>query len=184
MSTKKKILIGILTFVIVVVAVGFWATNRNRTVSPPGTAELRTGDLTITIPYSRPSVRGRVIFGTQEEEALQPYGIYWRLGANESTQITINRDVSFNGMPLKAGTYKMYAIPGPEFFEIRLNSELGTWGYFEPDYSLDVISTSVPTQKMDSPVEQFTIRLEPSSNGMDVIFEFSTTRFVVPITRL
>lgn len=81
MSRKKKILIGILTFVIVVVAVGFWASNRNRTVSPPGKAELTAGDL--TIPYSRPSVHGRTIFGTQEEEALQPYGIYWRLGANE-----------------------------------------------------------------------------------------------------
>src|SRR6478736_2851614 len=117
---KKKILIG-LAIVIVLLAIGFaWLNNRNRTLSPPGKTELTVNGLTVSIPYSRPSVRGRLIFGTEEQKALQPYGKYWRLGANESTEITVNKDVLFNGQPVKAGTYRMYAIPGAASFEIAL----------------------------------------------------------------
>lgn len=175
----KKILIGVAVLAAVTVAVLFYLNNRSRTLSPPGKAEITSGDLTVTIPYSRPSVRGRIIFGTKEEGALQPYGAYWRLGANESTEITINRDVLFNGQPLKQGTYKMYAIPGPNEFEVRLNSELGAWGYSEPDPNLDVLSTKVPVERLETPVEQYTIRLEPTQTGANIVFEFSNVRFTV-----
>ena len=179
----KKILIGVGVLAIVVVAGLYYLNNRNRTLSPPGKAEITNGDLTVSIPYSRPSVRGRLIFGTKEQGALQPNGVYWRLGANESTEITINRDVLFNGLPLKQGTYKIYAIPGTEEFEIKLNSELGKWGYLEPDHDFDLLSTKVPVQRLDTPVEQYTIRMVPNENGVDIIFEFSNVRFVVPLTR-
>lgn len=180
---KKKIFIGIGIFAIIVVAAMVYLNNRNRTLSPPGSAALTDGDLTVSITYSRPSVRGRIIFGTKEEGALQPYGAYWRLGANESTEITVNRDISFNGQPIKAGTYRMYAIPGAAEFEIVLNTELGEWGAFEPDHSLDILSTNVPVQKTSAPVEQFTISLEQAGDGINVICEIAETRFVIPLTR-
>ncbi len=100
---KKKIFIGLGVFALLVVAFLFFANNRNRTLSPPGSAELSVGDLKVSIPYSRPSVRGRMIFGTEEQKALLPHGKYWRLGANETTQITFSKDVLFNGEPVKAG---------------------------------------------------------------------------------
>ncbi|MEI9917434.1 MAG: DUF2911 domain-containing protein [Bacteroidota bacterium] len=82
---RKKIIIGVVAF-IVLLAAGFGYLNyRNRTLSPPGKVELTVNGLTVSIPYSRPSVRGRLIFGSEEQGALQPYGKYWRLGANEST---------------------------------------------------------------------------------------------------
>lgn len=179
----KKVLIFLAVVAVGLVAVFLYLSNRGRTLSPPGKAEITSGDLTVTIPYSRPSVRGRLIFGTKEEGALQPHGNYWRLGANESTEITINRDVLFNGLPLKQGTYKIYAIPGPEEFEIRLNSELGTWGALEPDHELDLLTTKVPVQRLETPVEQYTIRMEPTDSGVNIVFEFSNVRFVVPLTR-
>jgi hypothetical protein len=179
----KKILIWAFVVAAVIVGILFWLNNRNRSLSPPGKAEITSGDLTVTIPYSRPSVRGRVIFGTDEEGALQPHGVYWRMGANESTEVTLNRDVLFNGIPLKAGTYKIYAIPGPEEFEVRLNSELGKWGYTEPNYEKDILTTKVPVQRLSESVEQYTIRLEPTENGVNMIFEFSNVRFIVPLTR-
>lgn len=182
-NPMKKVLIGVAVVAVVLVAGFFYLNNRNRTLSPPGKAELTSGDLTVSIPYSRPSVRGRVIFGTKEEGALQPHGEYWRLGANESTEITINRDILFNGSPVKQGTYKMYAIPGPDEFEIRLNSELGTWGYLEPDVEKDVLSTRVPVERLAAPVEQYTIRMEPTESGISLIFEFANVRFTVPLTR-
>jgi len=181
MLKKSLIVIGVLA--IVMVAVMLYLQSRGRTLSPPGKAEITNSDLTVNVSYSRPSVRGRVIFGTKEEGALQPYGVTWRLGANESTEITLNRDVLFNGQPVKQGTYRMYAIPGPDSFEVKLNSELGTHGYWEPDHALDVLAVSVPTEQMSSPVEQFTIRFEATEPGANMIFEFSTTRFTISLTR-
>lgn len=178
---KKKIFIG-LAVLVVVLGIGFAYLNyRNRTLSPAGNASLTANGLTVSIPYSRPSVRGRLIFGTEEQQALQPYGKYWRLGANESTEITVNNDVLFNGQPVQAGTYRMYAVPGPDEFDIALNSELGTWGAMEPDYSLDVLHTKVPVERTSSPVEQYTISLVEADGGINVVFEWSDTRFVVPV---
>ncbi|HEY3402028.1 MAG TPA: DUF2911 domain-containing protein [Ohtaekwangia sp.] len=179
----KKILIGIVVLAAILAGAMFYLNNRNRTLSPPGTAELTSGDLKVSVTYSRPSVRGRKIFGTKEEGALQPYGAYWRLGANESTEITVNQDVNFNGQPIKAGTYMMYAVPGTETFDIGLNSELGKWGYFEPDHGLDILHTKVAVQKTASSVEMYTITLEPTEDGINTIFEWGDTRLVLPITR-
>lgn len=179
---KKKIIIGLVAF-IVLLAIGFAYLNyRNRTLSPSGKTELTVNGLTVSITYARPSVRGRLIFGTEEQSALQPYGAYWRLGANESTEITVNKDVSFNGQPVKAGTYRIYAVPGPDSFDIALNSELGTWGAMEPDYSLDVLHTKVPVEHVNTSVEQYTISMAEEEGGINVIFEFSDTKFVVRVT--
>jgi len=177
---SKKIVVGIIV-VIVLAGLVFYFGGYYRP-SPPGKAELTNGDLTISISYSRPSVKGRVIFGTVEEGALQPYGKYWRLGANEATEITFNKDVNFNGEPVKAGTYSMYAIPGAETFDIGLNSEVGKSGSSEPDHAKDVLHTTVPTQLATSSVEKFTIKLEPIGPSTNIIFEWATIRFVIPVT--
>lgn len=177
----KKILIGLGVLVVLIAVAFFFLNNRNRTLSPGGLAELTVGDLTVSIPYSRPSVRGRTIFGSEADKALLPNGKYWRLGANETTQITFSKDVSFNGEAVKAGTYRIYAIPGPEAFEIRLNSEVSFWGYSEPDYSKDFLKTQVKVQKTDSNVEQFTIRMAEAEGGINVIIEWADTRLSVPV---
>lgn len=178
---RKKILITLLIIVVVIAAGLIYLNYRNRTLSPPGSETLTSGGMTVSVTYSRPSVRGRLIFGNEEQEPLLPYGKYWRLGANEATEITFNRDVIFNDASVKAGTYRMYAIPGPDQFEIALNTETGKWGAFEPDYDQDILRTKVATQRIQAPVEQYTISLAPSDNGIDMIFEWSDIRFVVPL---
>lgn len=178
---KKKILIGVVALILILAAAIAYLNYRNRSLSPPGSAELTNGDLSVKVAYSRPSVKGRVIFGTQEQGALQPYGVYWRLGANESTEITFSKDVTFNGNPLKAGTYRVYAFPGADSFEIGVNSELGTWGYMEPDYSKDLFRTKVPVENSSTPVEQYTINLLPAEGGISISFEWANVKFVVPV---
>ena len=178
---KKKIIIGVVALVVLLGIAFAYLNHRNRTLSPPGKTALTVNGLTVSIPYSRPSVRGRLIFGTEQQKALQPYGRYWRLGANESTEITVSKDILFNGQPVKAGTYRMYAIPGADSFEIVLNSELGKWGALEPDYSLDVLHTKVPVEHASTPVEQYTISTVEADGGVNVIFEWSDAKFIIPI---
>lgn len=181
MTKRKKIWIGVAILVVLIAAAFLYINNRNRSLSPPGNETLTSGGMTVSLSYSRPSVRGRLIFGPKEQDALQPYGEYWRLGANEPTEIIFNRDILFNGSRVKGGTYKMYAIPGAGSFEIVLNTDIGGGGSNEPDISKDILRTKVTTEKTSSPVEQFTISLAPAGEGINMIFEWSDTRFVVSL---
>ncbi|MGB0432651.1 MAG: DUF2911 domain-containing protein, partial [Bacteroidia bacterium] len=84
----KKILIGLGVLVVLVAAAAFYLNHRNRTLSPPQQELWTSGDgAEFEVNYSAPSVRDRLVFGTAEQEPLQPFGQYWRLGANESTEI-------------------------------------------------------------------------------------------------
>lgn len=178
----KKVLIITGAIVVLIVIALAYLNYRNYSLSPRGKAELTKGDLAISVTYSRPSVRGRLIFGAEEDEALQPYGQYWRLGANEATEISFNRDVLFNGEPVKKGVYRMYAIPGPESFVIGLNTGLGKWGAMEPDYELDILQTNVKTESGAPFTEQHTISLEASESGINVIVAFENVRLSIPVT--
>ncbi len=178
---KKKILIGTGVLVLAVVLGIFYLDNRNRTLSPPGLASYDSDNLTIEIPYSRPTKKDRLIFGTADEEALLPYGVYWRLGANEATEVTFNRDVLFNGNKISEGTYRMYAVPGENEFEISLSTDLGKWGAFEPDYSLDVLKTMISVTNDNESVEQYTIRFEEEAPIVYIVCEWSGTKIKIPI---
>lgn len=154
----------------------------NRVKSPPGEAAFKADGLEITINYSRPSVRGRLIFGAAADGALQPYGSYWRLGANEATEITINQNITFNGVPLKAGTYRLYAVPGASTFSIGVNTALGKWGASEPDYQKDLFTTEVPVTFLDTPVEQMTINIEAGGEeAAMIIISWSDVQLNIPI---
>ncbi len=179
---RKYLLRGIGAFVFLVVIGIFYLNNRNRTLSPSGFSELENNGLIVSVEYSRPSVRDRLIFGSKEEGALLIYGEYWRLGANEPTLLKVNRDFNFNGAAVPAGEYAMYAIPLVEGFEIRLNSELRLWGVNEPDYSLDVLKTTIKHTMPTSPTEQFTIETVARESGVNLVFSWSDRIWEVMIT--
>ena len=166
---KRKILIGFVVLVVIVVAGMLYLNNRNRTLSPPGSTEIENQGLKVRVDYSRPSVRGRKIFGNESGDLLLPYGKYWRLGANEPTLISVNKNFKFNGNEMPAGEYDMYAIPSHEFFEIRLNTGLRFWGATEPNYDEDVLKTKVPVTITNTNVEQFTITA--MAEGDDVVLQ-------------
>lgn len=179
----KKILFGIgvllILFVVYSVYVLFIATPK----SPPGTAEYSDQGLEITVNYSRPYKKGRLIFGEEADGALQPYGQYWRLGANAATEISLSKDVLFAGKSLDAGTYRMSAVPGPKAFKINLNSELDVFfGITEPDPEFNVLSVDAPVTPQDNETEMFTISFSNDSEVIMMNFVWDKTLFSVPIT--
>ncbi len=177
----RRILITVGIVIMLLGAAFMYLSNRNRTLSPPGSDSLTTGNLQTEVTYSRPSVRDRVIFGEESEGALQPYGKYWRLGANEATEVSFSQDVLFNGEALPKGTYKIYATPGRDSFDIIVNTSLGDWGAFEPDHEQDILTTKVPVIKSDL-VEQHTITLKEVERGSAlIVVEFSNVRFEIPV---
>ena len=119
---KKKILIGVGVVFLLFVLWSVYGLFFAPPVSPLATASYNQDGLMIDVSYSQPSKKGRLIFGNEEDGPIQAYGKYWRLGANAATEITFNKAVTFGGMPVDAGTYRMYAIPGADAFKVVLNS--------------------------------------------------------------
>ena len=153
----------------------------SKQLSPPKTSTFSYNGLDLKVVYCSPSKRGRVIFGDSASKALVPYGKYWRLGANDATEITLSKDVSINNKPLKAGSYRVYAVPKESTWEISFNSELGKWGYDEPDYSKDVLKVEAPVEKALSEMEQFTISFNNDASGANINFDWDKTHVRIPL---
>ncbi len=178
---KKKIFIGI--GVVLLAIIGFFVYSNLFPASPPMTISFSDRGLDVKVSYSRPYKKGRLIFGEEKDKALQPYGKYWRLGANAATEITFNKNVSFGGKPVKAGSYRMYAVPGPTSFQVSLNSETGVMlAAGEPNYSLDVVKVDVPVTTPQEEKEQFSIIFGSDSTGLKMNCIWDKTQFTVPIT--
>lgn len=178
----KKLLIGV--GVILLAIVGFLAYSNLFPKSPKKITEFSDRGLDIQVSYSQPYKKGRLIFGEEKDGALQPYGKYWRLGANAATEITFSKDVNFAGKAVKAGSYRMYAVPGASSFQVALNSELGVFlGVTEPDYSLDVVKVDVPVTATANEVEQFAINFSSDSVGVNMDFVWDKIQVRVPITQ-
>ena len=177
----KKVLIGVGIFVLLLAAGAAYLNHRNRTLSPPGHAELKANGMSVSVEYSRPSVRDRMVFGPKEHEALQPYGKYWRFGANESTELTTETDIEFAGNALGAGTYKIYAVPGPDEFTVVVSNDIGTWGAMEPDHDLDLFEVNIPVIHQDEVCEQHTIWFEASEQGIDMLMCFEHVKLKIPM---
>lgn len=179
---KKKIFISIAAIVIIFVGWSLYGLFIAEPASPLATVEGSYDGVDIKVVYSRPYKKNRIIFGEETEGALQPYGQYWRLGANAATEITFSKNVNFAGKPVDAGTYRMYAVPGATEWEVSLNSELGVFfGVAEPDYNLDVAKVKVPAQNAPE-TEQFTISFASDSTGTNMNFNWDKTLVVIPIT--
>jgi hypothetical protein len=135
------------------------------------------------ICYGRPSLAGRTMIGGD----AVPYGRLWRTGANEPTTLHLDTVARFGDLTLLAGSYSIYTVPGPSYWEVVVNSSTRQWG-LESEYTDEVARQEVgriraAVEPLESPVEQFTIRaVGAGALGYDLIFEWQTTRIRVPLT--
>lgn len=173
---KKKLFIGVVLLVVGYVGHLAYQFYTSQAVSPRDEAVYEGDDLRVVVDYGRPYKKGRKIFG-----GLVPYGEYWRTGANEATEIEFSRDVLFGGSPVAKGRYRLYTIPEPARWTIVLNKELGQWGKFEPDHSLDLLSVEVPVLLPKEEAEQFTIEFVSSPEGAYMVFTWNRTMVRVPV---
>jgi hypothetical protein len=165
----------------------------SRRPSPTGIARTTVGDTYLKVVYSRPYERGRDnIFGTEESEALVPFGKIWRTGANEATEITLTGDVTISGKKLAAGTYSIFTTPGAESWTVHFNSALGLSGTgtfvdgkFTPvdlgPTEVLVATAPVVTLPEEEKVEQFTIAFEEAEGGIDLVLTWIRTQVRVNI---
>jgi len=127
------------------------------------------------LTYGRPYKKGRDIFG-----GLEPFGQVWRLGADEATNITFNKDVTFGDKKVPAGTYTLFTLLNEKEWTFILNGQLGQWGAFsyEKNKSKDVAYSVVPVKKLDKTIEQLTIHFAEDNS---LIVEWDQTQVTLPL---
>ena len=152
MQTSRAYFVALM---IGILAIGLAAQEKKPPLSPPGTASVKFDDgKTVTIDYSRPSMRGRKIFG-----GLVPYGQVWRTGANAATSLKTDVDLTIGGASVPAGSYTLYTIPEESGWKLIINKETGQWGtkYNEKE---DLARVDMKVASNATPTEQFTISFD------------------------
>ncbi len=147
--------------------------------SPTATLTQEVGLTDITITYSRPGIKDRVILGD-----LVPYGKVWRTGANMATKIEFSDSVSIEGHSLKAGTYALFTIPGKDEWTIIFNSNYNQDGAFNYKESEDVMRFNVKPQHLNDKVETFRIDVNNITNStatIDLSWENTLVNFKVDV---
>lgn len=135
----------------------------------------------IEVTYSRPSMRGRKIFGDVSSDVV-PFGKVWRTGANAPTKIKIGEDLEFAGHKVKAGEYALYTIPGRETWEVVLNTGTGTWTAEGYPRDFDVARFNIKPRLMENDVQTFTIQVSDityTTCKLELLWE--RTKIVIPV---
>ncbi|WP_339884865.1 DUF2911 domain-containing protein [Polaribacter vadi] len=173
----KKIILSLF-----VAAFAFSTNAQIKTPAPsPAQKIVQTVGLTeVTVEYSRPSMKGRKIFG-----GLEDYGKVWRTGANANTTLTFSTDFMVDGNTLKAGTYALYTIPGEKSWDVMLYTDATNWGA-PAKWDEAKVAAKVTVDAIEIPmnIETFTISFDDLTNNSAVLgimwenvyvpFEFKT----------
>lgn len=101
------------------------------------------GDTHITILYSAPAVRGRVIWG-----GLVPFDEVWVTGAHRATSFEIDREFTVGDKKIPAGKYAIFTIPGKEKWIVIFNKKWDQHLADEYDPKDDVARVEVTPVKL------------------------------------
>lgn len=132
--------------------------------SPLDSVSAAIGAAQVAVVYSRPFVRGRTVWGGE----LVPYGTWWRTGANAATAFHTTHDLTVGGVRVPAGQYTLFTLPSATGSQLIINKKTGEWGT-EYDASQDLARIPLTATPLPSPVEQFTIVVEPTGAGAGVL---------------
>ena len=151
--------------------------------SPSSELEQMVGLTEVEVEYSRPSMRGRTIFGD-----LVPYDKLWRTGANKNTIVSFSDDVKIGGKDVKAGSYAIFTKPGEAVWEVIFYSDTENWGTPQ-NWDASKVAATIKTEVMKMPmnVETFTITIDDLTNNganLGILWEdvYVGVPFEVPTT--
>lgn len=145
--------------------------------SPSATVQQRVGLTDFEIKYSRPSAKGRKIFGD-----LVKFGEPWRTGANNNTTIKFTDAVKFGDKEVAAGTYSLFTVPGEKEWSVMLSSDTKQWGTATYKKENEVANLKVTPAKLSDTVETLEVGLENlTQDSAMLVVAWEKTRISVKI---
>lgn len=168
----KKVFLTVLAFV----TIASTAQVKTPQASPSSKLEQTVGLTDIEVNYSRPSAKGRTVFGE-----LVPYGSLWRTGANANTTITFSENVKVEGKELEKGTYALFTTPKADSWDVYFYKNTDNWGTPEKwDDSQVAVQVNVKSITTSRHIESFTISVNDVTNDGASI-ELLWEKTIVPI---
>ena len=147
-------------------------------LSPSVEIKQKIGLTTATLSYSRPSLRGRALFG---EKGILSLGKKWRTGANATTKIEFTNDIEINGKMLPKGTYALLSTPQETSWTFHFYPyEKGAFTIFlEKEAQLEI---TVPIQKLSYPLETLSLHFEALGlNTANFVLQWANYKVEIPI---
>jgi hypothetical protein len=134
-------------------------TSRPPLLSPPAKTSVKFEAGRVSIAYSSPSMRKRVIFGQ-----LVPFNTVWRAGANAATALHTDLDLALNGLEIPKGDYTLFVWVEPKQWQLIVNKQTGQSG-LEYDVKRDLGRVPMEMSKSVKPIEHFRITLSRLGKG-------------------
>ena len=152
----------IISFLFTILLFQFSYTQLQSPVSSPRAKVSQiVGLVNINLDYSRPSKKGRTIFGN-----IVPFDQIWRTGANQATSISFSDDVKINNQLVEAGEYHVYSVPRENSLDLVIYKKTDAWGSLK-SFDETLIKARVTSDFYDLPfsIETFTISFGDISNA-------------------
>ncbi|MGL4632074.1 MAG: DUF2911 domain-containing protein [Leadbetterella sp.] len=169
-----------LTKTLVLLAICGFAQIKTPASSPKATVGQNFGLTEVSVAYSRPSVKGRKIFGE-----LVPFGKVWRTGANVITVISFKDDVLVGGKPLKAGSYGLYSVPNMNSITLIFNSDDKQWGAYDYKTEKDILRVDIPFETGKTLTEQLSFSFKTLTDTkiqMNLEWEYRSAKIEIEQT--
>jgi len=180
----KTIVKVAMSAVAVTALVGVAAAQKTTDIHPGkgGSPHVRTewtiDGANISIEYGRPYTKGRTIFPD-----IHKYGEVWRTGADEATVLTTDKTLTFGSVVVPPGKYSVWTVPGEKEWQLVINKDIPKWGtMYKSVAASDLGRTPMKTEKVTSPVEQFTISVNDTPEGGVLQLEWENVRASAPFT--
>ncbi len=175
------------TLLLLLMAIGFVANAQIQTPQPSPTASVSTvvGLTDVKIDYSRPSAKGRKIFG--EGTVLLPNGLIWRTGANTGTKIYFSDDVKVEGIAVSKGEYLIFSWPGAAEWTISLYKDLSLGGNTgDYDKTKEAANFKVKSEKLAEKIETLTINIgdiaaDSKTAKVQIAWENTSVKFTIAV---
>lgn len=159
-----------------------------RTPSPAAEVSQTIGISTVSVNYSRPSVKGRIVwgelvpFGWNVEPFGSPHPTPWRAGANENTVIEFSHDATVAGQKVPAGRYGLFfAINKDNSGEVVLSKDSHSWGNFFYDPANDLCRAKIQIRE-NAMTEMLTYSfINVDRNSADLVLNWEKKQFPVKI---
>jgi hypothetical protein len=141
------------------------------------TARGTIGAASLTVDYSRPLARGRVLLGN-----VIPFDLVWRTGANAATQFSTSQPITLAGLRVPAGTYTLWTVPRKDGrAELIVNKQTGQWGTGY-DGAKDLGMKPMTVDTLAAPVDKFSITIVPTdARRGSLVMEWGTFKWTAPI---
>ena len=167
--------------IVIAIALVYSVSVRAQLNLPPASTDAafkqQIGFGEVEVKYSRPSARGRVIFG-----GIVPFGEMWRTGAHDATTIRFSEAVKLNGNDIPGGTYSFFTIPNQNEWTIVINKATEMHGTSDYTQEQDLVRFTVKPEKSSRYYETFTIEVNDFTKeeaGLFLLWENTQVKLTI-----